>query len=126
MKNHFSFILAALAIASLSGCVNVSTDVQTYYPSLSPTSVVVLENKERLPEEAEPIGTLKTSKYGNDCHHESLLRKAIMATAASGGNILRISSAPEDSCHEINGVIARMPEGSAVPYDITVPHPARR
>ena len=111
-------------LLALTSCINMSTDLQATYPATLPTSVVVMQNGERMPEDAHLLGTLKTEKYGDDCRHDDLMKKAIKTTAAAGGNILRITSEPGDSCHELKGVIAYMPEGMPIPYGIAPPHPA--
>lgn len=112
-----------MILASLSSCINATTDIVQQYPSKPATSVVVLEQGERLPEESTPIGNVTTKKGGDECQRDALLKKAIQLTAAAGGNVLRLTS-KGDGCHELNGIMALMPEGSSFPQYVTVPHPA--
>lgn len=117
-------VLTAIGLLALTSCINVSTDLQTTYPATTATSVIVIDRGERMPDEADLIGTVKATKYGDECRYDDLMKKAIKTTAAAGGNVLRINREAGDSCHELKGVIAHLPEGAPIPYGIAIPHPA--
>lgn len=127
MKNNSHPLLLGvysyLILASLASCINATTDIVQQYPSKPAESVVVLEHGERLPDESTPIGNVNTKKGGDECQRYALLKKAIRLTAAAGGNVLRLTN-KGDSCHELNGIMALMPEGASLPQYVTVPHPA--
>ncbi|MCR5158307.1 MAG: hypothetical protein K6D37_04190 [Prevotella sp.] len=107
----------------LTGCMNATTEMVATYPAKPASSVLVLEHGERLPEEAQPIGKLNTRKGGDECQRNAILKKAINLTASLGGNVLRLTN-DGDTCHEVHGVIALLPDDAPLPSGITRPHPA--
>lgn len=120
---HLSFVICRLLFcAALTGCMNATTEMVATYPAKPASSVLVLEHGERLPEEAQPIGKLNTRKGGDECQRNAILKKAINLAASSGGNVLRLTNS-EDSCHEVNGIIALLPDDAPLPAGITRPHP---
>lgn len=114
MKNIILIsLLIAIFLQSCSPKIRTNLSPQTFNSLATETEILVLNNKDVIPEDSKPVGYIKISDSGfsTDCDYEEVINNAKEIARKSGANLILLTEIKRpsslSSCYRIKAKLYR-------------------